>query len=175
MKLLISSILVIGALSGCVLPLRPGHGTIRTPSGIVSEVRQSENPKTPTTQEIDRVTDDGKTREHIKTVIGSAQKDTARELGAKLASLKSCVWVGILVFLFGAASLFYPPLKLIVGSMTTSIVACVAGVVLIILPSLVVGHEILILSVAGGAVVLYFFAHRHGQLRGVVDQLTKKF
>jgi hypothetical protein len=32
--------------------------------------------------------------EKTGTVIGAAQKDTARELGAKLASLKGIVWVG---------------------------------------------------------------------------------
>jgi hypothetical protein len=49
------------------------------------------------------------------TELGAAQKDTARELSAKLASLKGIVWVGVALFLFGLATLFYPPLKLIVG------------------------------------------------------------
>ena len=47
-----------------------------------------------------------------KTELGAAQKDTARELSAKLASLKGIVWVGVALFLFGLASLFYPPLQL---------------------------------------------------------------
>jgi uncharacterized membrane protein len=65
--------------------------------------------------------------------------------------------------------MFWPPLKLIVGSVTTSVVACVAGLALIVLPVLVVGNELLILGVAVGAVVLYWFSHRHGELRGFVD------
>ena len=48
-----------------------------------------------------------------KTELGAAQKDTARELSAKLASLKGIVWVGVALFLFGLATLFYPPLKLL--------------------------------------------------------------
>ena len=46
-----------------------------------------------------------------KTELGAAQKDTARELSAKLASLKGIVWVGVALFLFGLASMFYPPLQ----------------------------------------------------------------
>jgi len=35
-----------------------------------------------------------------KTELGAAQKDTARELSAKLSSLKGIVWVGLGLFLF---------------------------------------------------------------------------
>jgi len=104
-----------------------------------------------------------------KTELGAAQKDTARELSAKLASLKGIVWVGVAMFLFGLASLFYPPLKLIIGSVTTSIAITVGGIALMILPSLIVGNELLILAGVAAAVGLWFFAHRHGQLRGLVD------
>jgi hypothetical protein len=38
-----------------------------------------------------------------------------------------------------------------------------------VLPSLVVGNELLILAGVAAAVGLWFFAHRHGQLRGLVD------
>ncbi|MEI7535341.1 MAG: hypothetical protein WCK57_13320 [Verrucomicrobiae bacterium] len=101
--------------------------------------------------------------------LGAAQKDTARELSAKLASLKGIVWVGVVVFLFGLASMFYPPLQLIIGSVTTSLMITAGGVALMILPSLVVGNELLILAGVAAAVGLYFFAHRHGKLRGLVD------
>jgi hypothetical protein len=104
-----------------------------------------------------------------KTELGAAQKDTARELGAKLASLKGIVWVGVAMFLFGLTSIFYPPLKLIIGSVTTSVAILVGGIALMILPSLIVGNELLILGGVGAAVGVWFFAHRHGQLRGLVD------
>jgi len=103
------------------------------------------------------------------TELGAAQKDTARELSAKLASLKGIVWVGVVVFLFGLATMFYPPLKLIIGSVTTSAAITVGGLALMVLPSLVVGNELLILGGVGAAVGVWFFAHRHGQLRGLVD------
>ena len=104
-----------------------------------------------------------------KTELGAAQKDTARELSAKLASLKGIVWVGVALFLFGLATLFYPPLKLLVGSVTTSAAIVAGGLALIILPTLIVGNELLILAGVASAVGLWFFAHRHGQLRGLVD------
>jgi len=104
-----------------------------------------------------------------KTELGAAQKDTARELGAKLASLKGIVWVGVALFLFGLATMFYPPLKLVVGSVTTSAAILVGGLALIVLPTLIVGNELLILAGVAAAVGLWFLAHRHGQLRGLVD------
>jgi hypothetical protein len=103
-----------------------------------------------------------------RTELGAAQKDTARELGAKLASLKGIVWVGVGLFVFGLASLVWPPLKVIVGSVTTSAALMLGGVALMVLPSMIVGNELLILGVVGIAVGGWFLAHRHGQLRGQV-------
>ncbi|MDB6057315.1 MAG: hypothetical protein JWO95_1159 [Verrucomicrobiales bacterium] len=111
--------------------------------------------------------------EKAGTMIGAAQKDTAREFGAKLASLKGIVWVGLGLFLFGLASLFYPPLRAIVGSVTTSLAMVAGGVALMVLPTLIVGNELVILGVVALGVGGWFFAHRHGQLRGVVDAQTK--
>jgi hypothetical protein len=103
-----------------------------------------------------------------RTELGAAQKDTARELGAKLSSLKGIVWVGVGLFVFGLASLVWPPLKAIIGSVTTSAALMLGGVALMVLPSLVVGNELLILGGVGLAVGGWFLAHRHGQLRGQV-------
>ena len=103
------------------------------------------------------------------TELGAAQKDTARELGAKLSSLKGIVWVGVVLFIFGLASIFYPPLKLLIGSVTTSAALCAGGLALIILPTLLVGNELLILGGVGLAVGGWFLAHRHGRLQGLVD------
>lgn len=103
-----------------------------------------------------------------RTELGAAQKDTARELGARLSSLKGIVWVGVGLFVFGLASLVYPPLKVIVASVTTSAALMLGGVALMVLPTMVVGNELLILGVVGLVVGGWFLAHRHGQLRGEV-------
>jgi len=159
--------------TGCTsIPLRPGRAAVTTDSGKILTVRQSQNPLTETTQDYKRVTDAETkvTTEEVHTKIGAAQKDTAREMAAKLGSLRGVVWVGVLVFLFGVASFVYPPLKLIVGgSVTTSAVIAAAGLAMIVLPTLLVGHELLILSVAAGAAGLYWFSNRHGKLQGLVD------
>ena len=102
------------------------------------------------------------------TELGAAQKDTARELGAKLASLKGIVWVGVGLFVFGLASQVYPPLKVVVASVTTSAALLLGGLALMVLPSLIVGNELLILGGVAIAVGGWFLAHRHGQLRGTV-------
>lgn len=104
-----------------------------------------------------------------KTELGAAQKDTAREVGAKLASLKGIVWAGVAMFAFGLASLFYPPLRLVIGSVTTSAAITVGGLALMVLPTMIVGNELLILAGVGLAVGGWFLAHRHGQLRGSVN------
>lgn len=168
------------ALIGCVSAQKGGRSTFYTPSGITGSVSQSENPKTETTQVMERITEvetpSGvitRTIEKLDTKIGAAQKDTAREMGAKLASLRGVVWVGILLVIAGIASFAWPPLRAIVGSATTSVLMVLAGVGLIALPSLIVGNELLIMGVGVGAVALYWFSHRHGELRGKVNTLGK--
>jgi uncharacterized membrane protein YccC len=76
--------------------------------------------------------------------------------------------VGVGLFVFGLASLVYPPLKVIVGSVTTSAALMLGGVALMVLPSMIVGNELLILGIVGIAVGGWFLAHRHGQLSGQV-------
>jgi hypothetical protein len=111
---------------------------------------------------------------HSRTELGAAQKDVAREVGAKLASLKGIVWVGVGLFVFGLASLVYPPLKAVIGSVTTSTALMLGGVALMVLPTLVVGNELLILGGVALAVGAWFLAHRHGQLKGEVSSLKSK-
>ena len=111
---------------------------------------------------------------HANTELGAAQKDTARELGAKLSSLKSIVWVGVALFILGLVSLFWPPLKAIIGSVTTSAAIAAGGLALIVLPTLVVGNELLILGGVTVAVGGWFLAHRHGELRGQLRAAAPK-
>lgn len=158
-------------LAGCLGPLKPGNSSFAA-GGISGQMRQSENPQQESTQVYRRSEEQGKVTEEVATTVGAAQKDMARELTAKLSSLKGVVWVGVLVFLFGAASAVYPPLKVVVGSTTTSAVLAAAGLAMIVLPSLLVGHELLIMSVAAGVAAIWFFSHRHGELRGALKTIT---
>jgi hypothetical protein len=144
-------------------------------------VQQSENPKDATIQDIERITeripiDDPsvviRTTERIKTRIGGAQKDIVGESMAKLRSLRPVMFLGVAVFLFGVASAFWPLLKVVVGSLTTSAAIAAAGLALIVLPTVIVGNEILIIVGTLGIAVAYWFAHRHGELRGAVKALN---
>ena len=88
--------------------------------------------------------------------------------------MRGIVWVGVALFLLGLAALFYPPLKLIVGSVTTSCAMIGGGLALMVLPSMVVGNELLILGCVLGVVAVWFFAYRHGNLRGLVASVKAK-
>lgn len=109
-----------------------------------------------------------------RTELGAAQKDTARELGARLSSLKGIAWGGVALFTFGLASLFWPPLKVIVASTTTSVAIALGGMALIFLPTLIVGHELVIVAGVALLVGAWFLAHRHGRLRGREEMLNAK-
>jgi len=47
---------------------------------------------------------------------------------------------GVAMFLSGQASGFYPPLKLLISSMTTSVAICTGGLALMNCPTLTVGN-----------------------------------
>lgn len=173
MKLLVLALFGL-LLGGCgMMPLAPGKSSFNSGT-TTGQLQQSQNPKAESKQVFTRTVDGVKVTETVETVIGAAQKDVAREMAAKLGSLKGIVWIGVLVFLFGAASAVYPPLKVIVGgSLTTSVVIAAAGLALIVLPTLIVGNEILILCVALGGAGLYFFAHRHASVHSELKTLKK--
>jgi predicted RND superfamily exporter protein len=102
-------------------------------------------------------------RDSMKTVSGAAQKNVIGEMGAKLASLRPVQFVGVALLLFGLASMFWLPLRAIVGSHTTSLVIAATGLGLIVLPILIVGNEVLILLIGLGCAAGYFFVYRYSQ------------
>jgi len=161
--------LFLALLVGCgIMPLKPGVATFTRPDGSTLTVKQPQNPKDSTIQKYSRTEEQGKVTESIETKIGAAQKDVAREMAAKLGSLRPVMWVGVLLFVFGLAS-FHPYLRAIIGSVTTSLVILAAGLLLMVLPTLIVGNELLILGGTLGVTAVYIFAIRHGKLQGFVD------
>lgn len=111
----------------------------------------------------------------VDTKVGAAQKNSFQEIAAKMASMRWLQWIGLLVAGFGIASLAYPPLRLLINSATLSVWCIAAGAAMVFLPLLIVGHELLILGVAGGVVALWFLAHRHGSLKGELTVMRSTF
>jgi len=186
MKLLIS-ILAVCLLSGCASQrVAPGRSSVALPGGLAALAMQSEDARASTTQTVEsetvvRANPTGQTnlvetvtRQKVVTVIGAANKNTAQEIAAKLASFRWLQWLGVAVALFGVASLVYPPLRLIVASATTSAACIASGAGLMFAPVLIVGHEVEILVACGGAAALWFIAHRHGSIRGELAALKNQ-
>lgn len=159
-------LVILGAvlLAGCALrPLKPGYGWIMKPDGSVIGVQQSENPKS------DSIIKSGET----ELRIGASQKDVAREAAAKLASLRPVMYAGIAIFIFGIASVFWAPLKLVIGSTTTSLGIAAGGLALIVLPTMLVGNELLIFGGVASAIVLWYMAIRYGKVKGALNAVSK--
>jgi len=194
----------IPAIAFCACTaVRPLHGgkamSVPKPAGIAQKLVQTENPSQISRQEqetikvrtytfhptldtrpiaIRSLSERGLISEReetrAKTELGAAQKDTTRELKAKLSSLKGVVWAGLAMFVFGLASFFWAPLRVIIGSVTTSAAIALGGLALIIVPTLVVGHELLILGGVATVVGAWFLAHRHGRFHGEIST-TRRF
>lgn len=84
-----------------------------------------------------------------------------------MAAFGPIMWVGVCVFLFGVAAMVWPPAKIIVGgSKTTAVWLILAGITLMVLPTLFVGNEKHILLACAAVVAIWFFAHHHGEMKG---------
>jgi hypothetical protein len=181
--------------------IKPGRTQAATGDGATASAVQSQDPNAPTTQQIETettfsrvlpagsivvsgsdtnlsrttlsapATESATTRKVITTSVGPSQRDTAQDIAAKLASIRWLQWIGILLALFGGASLFYPPLAAVINSPTTSVWCIAVGGAMIFLPLIIVGHEILILGVGIGVILLWFFAHSHGSVTAELNAL----
>jgi hypothetical protein len=73
--------------------------------------------------------------ERAQTQVGTAQKDTARELGARLANMRGVMWVGVALLILG------PVVGFKMGWFTNGCIAGGVGLLLIILAQIVPGNE----------------------------------
>lgn len=107
-------------------------------------------------------------RQGVQQNVSGSWKDTAREMGAKLASMRPVQIAGILALL-GAAAMFHPAVRLAIGGgKTVQIATGAIGLLLIFGPVLIVGQEKLLLVLGLlGAVAAWFISrlsHKEGQL-----------
>lgn len=73
--------------------------------------------------------------ERATTTTGSAQKDTVRDLGARLANMRGVLWVGVLLMIGG------PLVGWKLGWFTNGCIAGAVGLLLVILSTVIPGHE----------------------------------
>jgi hypothetical protein len=140
-------------------PVSPGHEAPSTPS-IVNQ--------TPSPPALLRET----ISETSVTELGTAQKDTARELGARLANMRGVLWIGVLLLIGG------PVVGWKMGWLLNGLIAGAVGLLLIILSTVIPGNEawfglgglLLIPLVA----YVYYRAHYDANKDGIPDRLQRQ-
>ncbi|WP_404422916.1 hypothetical protein [Nibricoccus sp. IMCC34717] len=107
--------------------------------------------------------------EETTTTIGAAQKDTTREISAKLAALRPVqMFGGALVA--AAVAMFWPPVRLAIGAgKEIQMWTALAGAALIFIPPLLPGNERLILVTALVGLALFWLSHRLSYKSGMLD------
>lgn len=190
--------LCVALLAGCMQGERIKGGSLTHDNISGRTVQtQSQDPKTPSTLQTEHSTEliipafskvmvgsniitlssntSYRTVDKVSSVAGSAQKNTLGDTIAKLKSLAWLTYLGAALIIFGIVSAVYPPVKLLVNSLTTSLLLIVAGVAFIALPTLLVGHELAILLVGGGVVVVWYLAHKHGSISAELKTIKSIF
>jgi hypothetical protein len=100
--------------------------------------------------------------------VGAAQKDTGREIAAKLAAARPVQYMGVILVL-AACAMFHPVVRAFVASTTVQAVVGAVGLSMIFGPMVIVGHEGLMIGGGLVLILIVFFMHRHGRLQGIVD------
>lgn len=144
------------------------------PTAQTTTVTHPDGTKTETRVEFSSAVAKETISQSTKAVVGPAQKDTARELAAKLASMRPIQYAGVACLLFAAAGLFYAPLRIVLGGGKQFPIAIgVLGAALVVAPQLIAGNETLIL--VGSAVVafVYWMSLRLTRKEAEADLKTK--
>lgn len=108
-----------------------------------------------------------KAKSKVEQNLGSSWRDTAREMGAALASFQVVQYVGIAVLLLGAAAFFHPVLRTLIGGKDTAMAIGACGAAMIFGPYLFVQYSkwfFLALIAAGCYWLIARFKYQHGQL-----------
>lgn len=134
---------------------------VSMPAAQVTEVKAPDGTVTVTRVEYVSAVSKEEIRQGTTATVGPAQKDTARELAAKLASMRPIQFVGIACLLFAAAGLFYAPLRVVLGGGKQFPIAVgMLGAGLVLVPQLIAGNETVILIVSAVAGFVYWMSIR---------------
>jgi hypothetical protein len=106
------------------------------------------------------VTIERTTKRSAGTKIGAAQKDTARELQAKLASVRWISWVGI-VFVAAGIFSFTQWGAVMMLPVRAKFGLIIAGGVLVFAPMVIAGNEALIICIVVGCGIAWFLYEKY--------------
>lgn len=113
------------------------------------------------------------TSEQIAQTIGAAQADTTAQARATAAALRPVQLLGLGLLTAGIACLAVPALRMLIGSITTCIGLVLGGLVLSLAPALVPGRETMLTWAILIGIAIYWWAHRHGEIRALVKTQQK--
>ncbi len=135
-----------------------------SPATVANSATVEESPVQPAPQiEEETVT------QEVTVEIGAAQKDTSRELAAKLQSMRPMQFLGA-AFLIAALAMFHPAVRLLMGSSREmQIMVGAAGLFLIFAPQFIAGNELLIMGVTVGGLVALYVIKRSSYKSGIID------
>jgi hypothetical protein len=106
--------------------------------------------------------------EQVTQTIGPAYQDTSAAIHARAAALRPVQWLGLGLVILALAAAGMPGLRAFIGSGTTIAGLWIAGIGMALAPAIVPGHERILAIAALCALAIYWWAHRHGELRGLI-------
>jgi hypothetical protein len=109
--------------------------------------------------------------ETVSTQLGVSDKDTSREISAKLAAMRPIQFAGI-ALLVAALAMFHPVVRAIVGSgKEMQMTVGAAGLGLIFAPQFIAGNEGIIIVIVAVALLFIYLNSRHSYNKGILDNL----
>lgn len=184
-SLLLCSLFVLGLGSGCGLAALRGGRSAVSPAGAT--LQQPDNPATASTQDTESITEierggilppDEKityslitnssgplkvrSMHRTQTSIGAAQRDTARELSARISGARPVLIAGLLCLAAAGALAYF-------GWYTKAVIFAGGGVGIVVLASVLPGHEWTFILAGVGGLVIVSYMVLHGYYKGQID------
>lgn len=121
----------------------------------------------------------GKSKESIEvktqTKVGPSFWDSSRDMAAKLTAMRPIQMIGVGLMLAGIASLFYAPLRILLGGGKQLPVAIAGvGLLLVFAPQVIAGNETLIIIGSFVAMLIYWLSIRLTRKEAEADLIKNK-
>lgn len=110
--------------------------------------------------------------ETVMQEIGPTLRDESAVMRARAAALRPAQWLGLALIGLGVAAGIIPGLRAFIGSGTTIAGMVIGGTGLALSPALVPGREAIVMTAVLVLLAIYWWAHRHGELRGKANGIS---